>query len=355
VAERPWGFWTESKLDMLSAYLPAFTTASKKAPSTVYLDLFAGQAKNVSRDTGRPIQGSLLRALQTKPPFTVVRGFELQHKRAQSLQEAFRAEFPNRDVAVHAGDVHGALPSALAALAAYRSSPTFAFIDPDGVEARWELLETLAAHKAPQSTKVELFLLLTSPQIVRVVNNSLDPHDLEHAKKKITELFGSTEWQPILDGRQSGMLDAERTRDELTNLMRWRLEKTLGYRFTHTLRLTNVSGAPLYGMIFATDHPVGDKIMKSVYQKAAERFPEMRREARARRRDRKELESGFNPLFTHAELAQDAPLGAHESYQHAPPVPPYGQTVPDPGSLLPTRVECRDGTGCGASPSTGTR
>ncbi len=25
--------------------------------------------------------------------------------------------------------------------------------------------------------------------------------------------------------------------------MRWRLEKTLGYGFTHTLRLTNVHGA----------------------------------------------------------------------------------------------------------------
>jgi three-Cys-motif partner protein len=76
VAERPWGFWTESKLHMLSDYLPAFATASKRAPSTVYLDLFAGQAENVSRETGQPIAGSLLRALRTEPPFTVVRGFE---------------------------------------------------------------------------------------------------------------------------------------------------------------------------------------------------------------------------------------------------------------------------------------
>ncbi|MGH3873520.1 MAG: hypothetical protein ACRDSR_18750 [Pseudonocardiaceae bacterium] len=40
-------------------------------------------------------------------------------------------------------------------------------------------------------------------------------------------------------------------RDELTNLMRWRLEKTLGYGFTHTLRLTNVNGGPLYDMILS--------------------------------------------------------------------------------------------------------
>ncbi len=46
VAKRGWGYWTEAKLDILSNYLPAFTTASKKAGKTVYLDLFAGSAAN---------------------------------------------------------------------------------------------------------------------------------------------------------------------------------------------------------------------------------------------------------------------------------------------------------------------
>lgn len=84
-------------------------------------------------------------------------------------------------------------------------------------------------------------------------------------------------------------------------------------------------------MIFATDHEVGDKIMRSVYQKAAERFPKMRQEARARRRDRQEQEAGSDALFTHQALLQDAPLHPHESYQRTPPVPPYGQIVQDPG------------------------
>lgn len=79
-------------------------------------------------------------------------------------------------------------------------------------------------------------------------------------------------------------------------------------------------------MIFATNHQIGDKIMKSVYSKAVERFPKMRQEARARRRDRKEQEAGSSVLFTHEELVRDAPLRVHESYQHTPPVPPYGQT-----------------------------
>ena len=86
-------------------------------------------------------------------------------------------------------------------------------------------------------------------------------------------MFGCDEWRPILTDRQAGILDAEATRDELTNLMRWRLETALGYQFTHTLRLTNLQGTPLYDMIFATDHEVGDKIMSDVYRGAAARFP----------------------------------------------------------------------------------
>lgn len=316
---------------MLSAYLPAFTTASKRAASTVYLDLFAGQATNISRDTGRPIEGSLLRALQTNPAFKVIRGFELRSNRARSLQDVYRSEFPHRDVIVHAGDVHDTLGPALADLARYRSSPTLAFIDPDGVEARWDLLTALASFKVPGATKAELFLLLASPQIVRVVNDSLDPNNLLHAEQQVTNLFGTNEWQPILQARRAGVLDAERTRDELTNLMRWRLEMTLGYAFTHSLRLTNVQGVPLYDMVFATDHQAGDKIMRSVYRAAAERFPTMRREARARRRDRREQTRGAEGLFTHEALAHDAPLRPDESYQHSPPVAPYGQQVQDPG------------------------
>jgi hypothetical protein len=108
----------------------------------------------------------------------------------------------------------------------------------------------------------------------------------------VTNLFGSDEWRPILADRQSGVLDPERTRDELTNLMRWRLETALGYNFTHSLRLTNVQGSPLYDMIFATDRDVGDKIMSDVYRSAAVRFPRMRTEIRARQRDLEEAAAG---------------------------------------------------------------
>lgn len=42
------------------------------------------------------------------------------------------------------------------------------------------------------------------------------------------------------------------------------------------------SGLPIYDMVFATDHPVGNKIMTDLYRKTAEREPLMRREAKAK-------------------------------------------------------------------------
>lgn len=311
---------------MLSAYLRAFTTASKRAGETVYLDLFAGQEKNLNKHTGLPIDGSLKRALTTEPPFSVLRGFELRAERAASLQTAYRASALGRDVLVYPGDVHQSLRPALAQLTQYRWAPTFAFVDPDGVEAGWELLETLALHKGPGRTKIELFLLLAGPQIGRVVHGGLRDASLERAEQLVTDRFGTNKWYPILADRQAGALDAERARDELTNLMRWRLENVLGSRFTHSLRLTNLNGVPLYDMIFATDHEVGDKIMFSVYRTAAAKFPRMRNEIRARRRDQEEEASGAVGLWSNEQLLQDAPLKGGETYRRVPPTPPYSTT-----------------------------
>ena len=47
---RAWGFWTEVKLDAIERYLQRFTTASAKASTVLYLDLFSGSVDNVRRD-----------------------------------------------------------------------------------------------------------------------------------------------------------------------------------------------------------------------------------------------------------------------------------------------------------------
>jgi len=55
VRPRPWGWWTGHKLQILGDYLQAFAKASQSVDQRIYLDLFAGWPKNVSRETEEPI------------------------------------------------------------------------------------------------------------------------------------------------------------------------------------------------------------------------------------------------------------------------------------------------------------
>ena len=97
---------------------------------------------------------------------------------------------------------------------------------------------------------------------------------------RATRLFGTVDWRRIYDRRVSNEITGAEARSEYVNLMRWRLEGALGYRFTHAFELKNTRGSPLYHMIFATDNDAGTRIMASIYAAAAQRIPEMLKEAR---------------------------------------------------------------------------
>ena len=125
--------------------------------------------------------------------------------------------------------------------------------------------------------------------------------------------------------RNPGALNAEQARYEYTNLMRWRLEKVLGYKHTHTLEVKNTSGAYLYNLIFATDNPTGDKIMGDIYGAALARNEKMRLEAAEIRR---EQSSGQARLFG-LDLVEGPAIDSDLAYVHEPPTPPYGAKASD--------------------------
>lgn len=155
---RGWGFWTRGKLDILRDYLDAFTTAPKKASKRLYVDLFAGGPHNFDRDSGETFQGSAEIALTTrKPPFDVLRFFELQH--GQELERYLSVEYPGRDTKVYRGDCNENIHTALDQLAHLNRVPVFAFLDPNGPHYKWSTLKALARFKPSHLTKLELWML----------------------------------------------------------------------------------------------------------------------------------------------------------------------------------------------------
>jgi three-Cys-motif partner protein len=323
---RSWGWWTEQKLDILGDYLAAFTRASTTAGATVYLDLFAGQAQNISRSrTEHLIRGSARRALETRPPFTVLRFFELDSQ-AAGLKAALEAEYPDSRsrFKVVPGDCNKTTGAVLAGLADLNWAPTFAFLDQQSTEVQWSTLQQLARHKRQDKWKTELWLLCASGLLPRGLRLRTEAIDSTTAGR-ITAMFGTDMWTDALDATRAGELSPADFRSELTNLMRWRLEQALGYKTTLVFKVTNTSGSEIFDMIFATDHWAGEKIMKDVYTAAERRQPALRRKAQLQRRQAKEESQGRYGMFDLDEFAPDKPDSSlfEVKSEHVPPHPPY--------------------------------
>lgn len=322
--DRTWGYWTEQKLAMLADYLPAFTTASKAAGKTLYLDLFAGDTRNISRTTGKPIDGSPRVALSTSPEFDKVVLFELSGQ-ASRLRAELGADFPGRDVDVVTGDCNDRIRQTLASLSALAWAPSFALVDQYTAEVHWTTLQALSTfRRSKRGFRTELWLLF-APSMIRRGLASEKEEAVEDFTVRVDALFGSTQWHAIHRARLENTITPEQHRDELVNLMRWRLENELGYATTHAFNMYNVSGVPLYTMIFATSNPTGEKIMGHVYDKAARLRPQMQAEAAAKRKAAKDAEAGTLSLFDiePTTKASDTPL-----YCHIPPTPPWTPGAP---------------------------
>jgi three-Cys-motif partner protein len=287
---RTWGYWTRLKLGLLADYLDAFTTASKnKSTEYVYLDAFAGEGAGIDRISGEEFAGSARIAAEIEdPPFTRLRYFELANDAADALRAALQRDYPGRDIEVVPGDCNETMPGLLRDLQPFRWAPTFAFLDPDGMELRWSTLELLASHKAgyrrseAREFKVELWMLFPSGGLLRTL--ALESGVAARDALRATTLFGNEAWRPIYEAHASGRVAGGEARDAYVNLMRWRLERDLHYRYTHALAIRNEqTNAVLYHMVFATDNDAGNTIMGDLYVKAAGRNERMRAESLAAR------------------------------------------------------------------------
>jgi three-Cys-motif partner protein len=321
---KDWGWWTQHKLNILGDYLQSFATAaSNKASERIYLDLFAGSPENVSRETKEPILGSIHRAIAATPPFTRICGFELPAK-ARHLDADLRRRYPDRhEIKIYPGDCNDKINEALRDLAGVRWAPTFAFVDQYDHEVHWNTLKQLATFKHPNRTKAEIWILYGTSFYARGLRLQQATIDTGYASE-LTKMVGSEEWRDIAEGRRRQFLDPEQWRAEIVNLMRWRLERTLGYRYSRALTVRNTNGSDLYSMIFATDHDVGEKIMKFLYGKSPAQQEALRQHALMVRRDKKRRDRGQDTMF---EVPREHFFPAGNGYEQAmidkPPHSPY--------------------------------
>ncbi|MBP2193617.1 three-Cys-motif partner protein TcmP [Nocardia goodfellowii] len=298
---REWSYWTNNKLLILDDYVAAFNKASQSAKDRIYLDLMAGQPENIERHTGTRIDGSPRRVLSADPGFTRHVFFELPGN-AEKLERTLRKDFPNKGFHVIAGDCNETIDRVLADLQPFNRAPAFAFIDQQAAEVDWSTIVKIANFKARTRSKPELWLLVSPTFVARGVRGT----NRDLFRQRVTRFYGSDKWLIIQAAREGNEITPDQYRDEMTNLIRFRLAQHLGYRFTHRIPMRMTNRTTIYDMVFATDHPAGDRIMRHLYAKAAAREPQMMADARRLAKIAQEEKTGLLTLFEPPVVTPDA-------------------------------------------------
>lgn len=247
--------WTEEKLMILESYAQAFAKACTTARGWYGLDLFAGTGMNYSTTRNAEMRGSPLILLDASPPEAIQVLLSEFDKGTLRALEARCEPYGDRARIYH-GDANELVHEMLAQVPV--KAPAFAFLDPEGSELHWATVEAIAAHKHGQPRKIEqLILFPTDMGFVRLM--------ADHPEK-VDRIFGPGDWRSIADARRAGEIDPDQARGAYVRRYANGLSD-LGYATVLDRQMRTQSGSPLYFLIFATDHPAGERIMDNVFDK----------------------------------------------------------------------------------------
>ena len=201
------GSWTSKKLEVISRYLSAYTTALKNTSFRKgYIDAFAGTgyraARNGREEDGRDqlalpdlaqaepqqfLDGSARLALQTDPRFDKYIFIESKTERCKQL-ELLKQEFPDfsGDIDVHQGDANDVIQKLCRA--DWSKHRAVLFLDPYGMQVEWATIEAIAATRA-----IDLWILFPlGIGVNRLLTRSGDIP--ESWRQRLDLLLGSTDW-----------------------------------------------------------------------------------------------------------------------------------------------------------------
>ena len=267
VPTRPIGTWTLEKLAILLLYFHAFTSASEKARGGVYVDGLAGHGLCEVRRAKSPpkfVWGSPLIAARTDPPFDKCVFIEANEPVSSMLRNRTR-HYAERCTVVE-GDVNLILPKIMLE-EVHRLAPCLCLLDPEGTELAWETVRSTALTPG-RRRKPELLILFPSRWLLRLLPTK---GQVSAAHEQILDrMMPGPEWREVYGRRLNGAIAPSEAKDEYVELYRSALEN-LGYKaFSHAVEAPSVAGGrrtERYQLIFATEHPAGEKIMSYVFKR----------------------------------------------------------------------------------------
>lgn len=257
------GSWTQEKLNILKAYLDAYTTALKNQPfSLVYIDAFAGTgyvelASQDDSDVVTFIHGSAARAAEIDDkPFDKLIFIEKDTDRCDELAN-LKNTYPSRDIQIENSDANNFLRELHWDWKGWRG---VLFLDPFATQVEWSTIEKVAGFNA-----LDIWILFPVFAISRMLPKSRRPEDVvEGWAARLRKVFGDESWRDLYSETPQGNLfgDVEHGRepgiDGLLRIYKGKLVELFGERFLWESRiLRNSKNAPLFDFLFCVGNTKG--------------------------------------------------------------------------------------------------
>lgn len=256
------GPWTVEKLQILEAYLDAYTTALKNQPfKLIYIDAFAGAGQIERRvddgDTIRFLRGSTERAIRIQDkPFDELIFIEKNVARCAELGK-LRNRYPERNIRIERGDANRVLSDLRRD---WHTCRGVLFLDPFSIEVEWSTIKQVASLNA-----LDTWILFPVAAVMRMLPASRQPDEISAEwANRLTSVFGDESWRDLYHDDPQQTLFGERRSmrgrgvDGLLDIYKRNLEVVFGDRFLKkSRRLVSARQSPLFEFMFCVGNPRG--------------------------------------------------------------------------------------------------
>lgn len=265
------GPWTEEKLDRVTKYLQAYTTALKNQPfQRMYVDAFAGTGYRARRRPGEKVRGffalpqmselvkgSARRALEVEPPFDQYVFIEANRGRFQELRK-LKEEFPERQNRMQfRNEEANAAIIDICHGTNWRNTRAVLFLDPYGMQISWTTIEEVA-----RAQHIDVWYLFPVGATQRLLQREgkISPQ----WEAALDRLLGDRSWRTEFyeTGRQSTLFGNVTRETKVANLrmieayIRNRLAEIFPGRVAkNALQLRNSKGSCMFLLFFACGNP----------------------------------------------------------------------------------------------------
>ena len=266
------GSWTNQKIEIITLYAKAYLTVMKDRPyfKLIYFDGFAGSG-DISTENEETIEGAAIKILSITEPkgFDIYYFVELNKKFAESLKATIKSKFPERKFHVEQDDCNKKLKDLAVFLKRPENKNTkvLAFIDPKGMQVKWESLESL------KNLSVDLWILVpTGMGVNRLLKNNGDISDdwlnrlmifLGMSVDEIKSYFYKSKTELTLFGEEETVSKEQNAIEIAAKLYKERLKKIFR-NVSEPFVMKNSTNSPMYHFYMATNNDTGLKIANDV-------------------------------------------------------------------------------------------